>query len=340
MKGSRRGTPKPPDLLSMCILDQSGGCSVPSQSPAQTIEHARFQLLAATALPACLGVAWEAFRPDFGNTEPDPCICKLLYLALGLGIFGGLYALSMRKEEVEPWAAEVLFFLMIGLACSFCIRQLHWRAEFWMRFHRTSSDGKTSTREQFILEQDTSNSRCPIRRNQTITTTKVFGNRAKVLHLKKPLPGWPGPFDFWPRIEAAGMMLQSTVAPFYFFESWPHTMVRLSRKVNNVPLIAQDEVAFLAYMSGAFVIGKLCLLVFIMLAPALFSDDYVRYNTQDLAGNVYNHAIRMGRNQSVDLPSHAVGFFEIAHSWPGQASASCWLFRFEVKKSSNALQRV
>ena len=305
----------PPGMFAMCVLDNIGACGATSQSTVRTAQHARFLLLATTAFPACCGLAWKALRPDFTREvrgERD-WISKLLVSALAVGAVSSLWGFSTFREESERLAAEILFFLLIGLASCFFLRQLHWRAYFWVKFQRDPATAKNPY-EKFVIAEFDSAPR--LRKHRVSHPALVTGNRAKVLHLRRPLRGWPSFWDIGSRMEAVAMSLQCTIAPFYHMSSWRQSMSELSKKSNNVPFLSHGEVVFLASVALAFLIGKVCLLLFVMLAPIHFNDVYLQYNaTQDIVEDMYDHALSAGGHKNVFAENYIFGFVRIVSLW-------------------------
>ena len=330
----------PPGMFAACIIDDSGACSVTPPSTIRTAQHARFFLLATTAFPACCGLAWKALRPNFPPVEaagdvragdagegdaPDTgdavddgaghdWLIKLLVSALTLGVVGSLWGFSIFREESDPLAAEVLFFLLAGLLSCFLLRQLHWRAYFWVKFQRDPATAKNPYQKFIVAEFDPS--KPVLRRHRVSQPALVTGNRAKVLHLQKPLQGWPSFWDIPSRMDAVAMSMQSTVAPFYHLSSWRRSMSELSNKCNNVPFLSHDDVVLLSRISLVFLIGKVCLLALVMLAPLHFSDTYLRYNeAQDVVEDMYDHVLSLGDRKNSAVDSYASGFVRILYLW-------------------------
>ena len=319
MMSVNQGMPQmnPPSMLAVCLTDNNGACSAIPQRTSRTAQHARFFLLATTAFPACCGLAWEALRPDFvkavASGERD-WLSRLLVLAVA-GAVGSLWAFSTFHRQSDPLAADILFFLLIGLLSCYFLRQLHWRAYFWQKFRRDPATAENPN-GKFIVAEFDSAARPALRRHRVSQPAPVAGTRANVLHLHKPLQGWPSLCDIPSRIEAVTMSMQCTVAPFYYSSSWRLSMSELSRNCNNVPFLSHGDVVFLAGMSLAFLIGKVCLLLFVMLAPIHASDAYVKYNaTQDVVEDLYDHARTVRGRVEVSAEDYGFGFVRIVLLW-------------------------
>ena len=306
----------PPSMLAACLHDGTGPCSTVLESTVRPALHARFFLLAVTAFPACCGLAWEALRPDFLKAEAGgghDWLSKMLVPILAAGIIGSMWGLSIFREESEPLAAEILFFLFTGLLSCYVLRQLHWRVYFWVKFRRDPATAKNPYHKFVVAEFDSTAS---LRRHRVSQPRLITGECTKVLHLQKPLESWPSFSDVPSRVEAVAMSMQCTVVPFYHISSWRKYMSELGNKCNKVPFLAHHEVMLLASVSLVFLIGKVCLLLFVMLAPIHLSDAYVHYSaSQDIVGDMYDHALSVGGPQKVSVEGYVFGFVWIVYDW-------------------------
>ena len=300
----------PSTLLSVCTMNDSGACRIPDESGGWKASEANTSLLYMTALPASLALAWEALRPctDAPSQLSGPWewILKILLAVFVLGAVATLWGLTYWNEDIDPLAVEIMLFVLTSLLGCFVLRQAHWRLNFWTKIHRPTcletaleflQRISERPRANFAVATDRATSdsvekagQPGLRRRPAAQLCKVAGSRAKVLHIKKPLPSWPGPIDIMPRLDAFMMILQSTVLPFYDFV-WVAALERKLGLCSSVPLLRRGEVTSLVRISLAFLAGKACLLFFVMLAPVMFDEQYVHYHeVEDVAGQMLEQA--------------------------------------------------
>ncbi|CAE7319037.1 unnamed protein product [Symbiodinium sp. CCMP2592] len=219
-----------------------------------------------------------------------------------------LWGLTYLHEDVDPFAVEILLFVLTSLVGCFFLRQMHWRLHFWTKLH-----GSSQPCREFVVAPSEKPSPHPSLRRAAVVS-KVAGNHAKVLHIKKPLSGWPGMLDIMPRLDALLMMMQSTVLPFYYF-NWVQALREKIHLCCSVPLLRQRDVTSLSRLSVAFLTGKAFLLIVIMLAPVTFGEQYVHYQPeQDFAGQALEH-VSQADLEVAQLREHVMFLGELGYGW-------------------------
>ncbi|CAE7907541.1 unnamed protein product, partial [Symbiodinium microadriaticum] len=302
----------PTTSLAECAKNDSGTCRINVDSGQRKAQEFDVLLLYTTALPASLALAWEALRPstEAADQLPGPWewILKILLAMFVPASIASLWGLTYLHEDVDPLAVEILLFVLTGLVGCFFLRQMHWRLHFWTKLH-----GPSQLRTEFVVAPSGKPSPHPSLR-RAAQVSKVAGNRAKVLHMKKPLPGWPGVLDIMPRLDALLMMMQSTILPFYFI-FWFAALKEKSHLCSSVPFLRQRDVTSLSRISVAFLTGKAFLLIVIILAPVIFGEQYVHYEpVQDVAGQAMEHVVQ-GDLEMAHLRKHAMFLGELGYGW-------------------------
>ena len=304
----------PTTSLAECAKNDNGTCRINVESGQWKAQefNVKLLLLYTTALPASLALAWEALRPstEAADQIPGPWewILKILLAMFVPASIASLWGLTYLHEDVDPLAVEILLFVLTGLVGCFFLRQMHWRLYFWTKLH-----GSSQLRTEFVVAPSGKPSPHPSLR-RAAQVSKVAGNRAKVLHVKKPLPGWPGMLDIMPRLDALLMMMQSTVLPFYYM-FWRKALREKIHLCSSVPFLRQRDVRSLSRISVAFLAGKAFLLIVIILAPVIFGEQYVHYEpVQDVAGQAMEHVVQ-GDLEVAHLRGHAMFLGELGYGW-------------------------
>ena len=183
-----------------------------------------FWFMSCLAWP-CGGLVWAAVGWDFQNhSRFTTCAADMVAAPLFLGIVSVACA-GHAYRPFEPVAAIILSAVAFTTLILFWIRQFHWRLFFRRNFN------EPLVRNALLAAEGGPDAPLP---------SRSLDVQAKVLHLGRPLPSWPGMMDIRPRLQSAQTMLQAIVVPGRFF----FVMGQLFRNVesNNLPMVDKLEV--------------------------------------------------------------------------------------------------
>ncbi|CAE7370484.1 unnamed protein product [Symbiodinium sp. CCMP2456] len=230
----------------------------------------------------CGGLVWAAVGWEFQNHfRFTTCSADMLVPPVFLGIIGVVCAGHIYRP-LEPVAATILSSFALTTLILFWIRQSHWRLFFRMKFSEPQ-------RNALLAAEGGPDSPLP---------SRSLDVQAKVLHLGRPLPSWPGMMDVRPRLQSAQTMLQAAIEPGrHFFKS-----TKLSNNVesNNLPMVDKLEVFRLAEAGRCFWGLHLLIVLFMWIAPGVCGESFVTYQVQKPLHNLtaigrnFTSSIRIG----------------------------------------------